>query len=269
MVSLSFKITFLKIFYLTGKYLKKIVAEPYKYKFQGQERQDELGLNWDSFKWRNYDYTIGRFMNIDQLAPDFPQWSPYVFSGNLVTISKALEGMEPEFLVQKDGKLTSGVVTLMHAAYGYSTSSLQNSTRIINTDARVRNWDKLTGHPEASVKGTQVMYSNGVKNRSGNYWLGLIGHEQSHRTEVEGEGNASFYSKYLMQGATRDYQDIDTEATAFKFRSNDKGVDLTDKLLSYKGGAVMDIFQRGNLTNNEKASMLETVGNQFRRDVVL
>lgn len=34
-------------------------------------------------------------MNIDPLAPDFPQWSPYVFSGNLVTISKELEGMEP------------------------------------------------------------------------------------------------------------------------------------------------------------------------------
>ena len=208
-------------------------------------------------------------MNIDPLAPDFPQWSPYVFSGNLVSISKELEGMEPEFLVQKDGKLTSGVITLMHAAYGYSTASLNNSTWIISSDPRVSNWDKLTGHPEASVKGTQVMYSSGVKNRSASYWLGLIGHEQSHRGEVEEEGNAGFYSKYLMQGATRKYQDIDTEAMAFKFGSNDNGVDLSDKLLSYKGGAVMDIFQRGNLTNNEKASMLEGIGNQFKRDIVL
>ncbi|MFW0739157.1 DUF6443 domain-containing protein, partial [Flavobacterium sp. T12S277] len=39
-----------------------------KYKYQGQERQDELGLNWDSFKWRNYDMAIGRFMSIDPLA---------------------------------------------------------------------------------------------------------------------------------------------------------------------------------------------------------
>lgn len=31
----------------------------------------------------------------------------------------------------------------------------------------------------------------------------------------------------------------------------------------------MNIFHRGNLTNNEKASMLETVGNQFRRDAIL
>jgi len=30
----------------------------YNYKYQGQERQNELGLNWDSFKWRNYDYAL-------------------------------------------------------------------------------------------------------------------------------------------------------------------------------------------------------------------
>lgn len=245
------------------------VVPTYKYKYQGQERQDELGLNWDSFKWRNYDYAIGRFMNIDPLAPDFPQWSPYVFSGNLVTISKELEGMEPEFLINSNGKLTSGVVTLMNAAYGYSTSSLKNSTWIINTDSRVRAWDKLTGHPAASVKGTQVMYSSKVVNKDENYWFGLISHEQSHREDVEKEGNFNFYSKYLMQGSARDYEDIDTEAKAFAFGSDDYNVDTADRLLAYKGGIVMDIFKRGNLTDNEKASMLEAVGNQFKRDVLL
>jgi len=67
----------------------------YKYKFQGQERQDELGLNWDSFKWRNYDYAIGRFMNIDPLTEEYHTWSPYVFSGNRVIDARELEGLEP------------------------------------------------------------------------------------------------------------------------------------------------------------------------------
>lgn len=208
-------------------------------------------------------------MSIDPLAPDFPQWSPYVFSGNLVTISKELEGMEPSFLVQNDGKLTSGVVTLMHAAYGYSTSSLQNSTWIVNSDIRMQIWDAATRHPEASVKGTQVMYSSDVINNKPNYWFGLISHEQSHRQDVENEGNLSFYSEYISEGIFKDYKDISTEAKAFRYGSDNKNVDMADKLLSYKGGAVMDIFQRGGLTNNEKASMLEAVGNQFKRDVVL
>lgn len=68
---------------------------PYKYKFQGQERQDELGLNWDSFKWRNYDYAIGRFMSIDPLTEEYNTWSPYVFSGNRVIDARELEGLEP------------------------------------------------------------------------------------------------------------------------------------------------------------------------------
>ncbi len=67
----------------------------YQYKYQGQERQDELGLNWDSFKWRNYDYAIGRFMSIDPLSEQYNTWSPYVFSGNRVIDSRELEGLEP------------------------------------------------------------------------------------------------------------------------------------------------------------------------------
>ena len=66
----------------------------YKYKFQGQERQDELGLNWDSFKWRNYDYAIGRFMSIDPLAEDYVYNGTYNFAENKVVNSRELEGLE-------------------------------------------------------------------------------------------------------------------------------------------------------------------------------
>jgi RHS repeat-associated protein len=65
-----------------------------KYKFQGQERQDELSLNWDSFKWRNYDYSIGRFMSIDPLAEKYYHNSPYAFSENRVIDAFELEGLE-------------------------------------------------------------------------------------------------------------------------------------------------------------------------------
>lgn len=66
----------------------------YKYKYQGQERQDELGLNWDSFKWRNYDYAIGRFMSIDPLAESYTYNSPYAFQENKMGMGRELEGLE-------------------------------------------------------------------------------------------------------------------------------------------------------------------------------
>ena len=70
-------------------------AGRYKYKFQGQERQEDLDLGWDSFKYRNYDYAIGRFFNVDPLAGEYVHWSPYVFSGNRLIDSRELEGLEP------------------------------------------------------------------------------------------------------------------------------------------------------------------------------
>ena len=70
-------------------------AGRYKYKFQGQERQEDLNLGWDSFKYRNYDYAIGRFFNVDPLADEYVHWSPYVFSGNRLIDSRELEGLEP------------------------------------------------------------------------------------------------------------------------------------------------------------------------------
>lgn len=66
----------------------------YNYKFQGQERQNDKELNWDSFKWRNYDYAIGRFLNIDPLAMDFTYNSPYAFTENKIGMGRELEGCE-------------------------------------------------------------------------------------------------------------------------------------------------------------------------------
>ena len=67
---------------------------PNRWKFQGQEHVDDLGLNWDSFKWRNHQPDIGRFFNVDPLASDYVYNSPYAFSENKVTNHIELEGLE-------------------------------------------------------------------------------------------------------------------------------------------------------------------------------
>ncbi len=49
----------------------------HKYGFGGKEEQDEVGLEWLDFGARNYDSAIGRWMNLDPLAEDFSDVSPY------------------------------------------------------------------------------------------------------------------------------------------------------------------------------------------------
>ncbi len=66
----------------------------FKYYYQEQERQDELGLNWDSFKYRNYDYAIGRFISVDPLAVKYPYNSTYAFQENKLGLGRELEGLE-------------------------------------------------------------------------------------------------------------------------------------------------------------------------------
>lgn len=51
-------------------------------KFGGKEFNDELGLNWYDVSARNYDPALGRWMNVDPLAEQFPSWSPYNFTMN-------------------------------------------------------------------------------------------------------------------------------------------------------------------------------------------
>ncbi len=69
---------------------------PYRYGFQGQEKDDEVKGEGNSvnYKYRMHDPRIGRFFAIDPLAPKYPHNSPYAFSENRVIDGVELEGLE-------------------------------------------------------------------------------------------------------------------------------------------------------------------------------
>ncbi|WP_299432033.1 DUF6443 domain-containing protein [uncultured Aquimarina sp.] len=54
----------------------------HNYGFVGKEEQSELGLDWLDFGARNYDPSLGRWMNLDPMSEKFYEWTPYKYSLN-------------------------------------------------------------------------------------------------------------------------------------------------------------------------------------------
>jgi RHS repeat-associated protein len=71
-------------------------SDAYRYGFQGQERDDEVKGEGNSYnyKFRMYDNRFGKFLSRDPLAKDYPHNSVYAYSENRVIDGKELEGLE-------------------------------------------------------------------------------------------------------------------------------------------------------------------------------
>jgi RHS repeat-associated protein len=78
-----------------GEIRLPLVSEvSYKYKYNGKEYQDELGLNFYDYGARNYDPALGRWMNIDPLAEKYFDNSNYVYVINNPLLFTDPDGME-------------------------------------------------------------------------------------------------------------------------------------------------------------------------------
>jgi RHS repeat-associated protein len=64
--------------------------------YLGQEMNKELGLNWLTFRHRNYIPEIGRFFGIDPITEEYHYITPYQFASNNPAWKVELEGLEGE-----------------------------------------------------------------------------------------------------------------------------------------------------------------------------
>ncbi len=63
-----------------------------RFTYNGKENNPELGLEWVDFGIRNYDSSLGRWMNLDPLAESYTPMSPYSYAVN-----------NPIFFIDPDG----------------------------------------------------------------------------------------------------------------------------------------------------------------------
>jgi len=79
------------------------------YLYNDKELFDDGDLNWYDYGFRNYDPQIGRFVQLDPLADDYPFLTPYQFAGNDPVANVDLDGLEPANVVGFMKDLGEGV----------------------------------------------------------------------------------------------------------------------------------------------------------------
>lgn len=100
----------------------------YTYGFQEQERQEETG--WNSFKWRNYDASLGRCFNVDPLSEAYGNQSHYNFSENRVIDAREIEGLESQVINEQGDMIVNGY-SLSHTEYTKGTDGTININEIV------------------------------------------------------------------------------------------------------------------------------------------
>ena len=131
----------------------------FKYYFQEQACQDELGLNWDSFKYRNYDYAIGRFMSVDPLAEKYAYNGVYNFSENRVLDGRELEGLEWESIKKAYNNTLKNFSDSKSYIKNHFIASI-SATASVGFQAGVSNGAVKVGAGLAVTEGNTYMISN-------------------------------------------------------------------------------------------------------------
>ena len=185
----------------------------YKYKYNGKEYQDELGLNMYDYGARNYDPAIGRWMNIDPLAEKYFSLSSYVYVANMPTIAIDPDGRDiviigsPEYRQKVLNELKNLSKTNSGATQVYKAINSKNTLYIYDPsdDSRANNinsFNKDKGYEALAFnfdKANESHTENGeeVENTASTTLIHELGHFNSDEGEDgylnDDEGNSTRY----------------------------------------------------------------------------
>jgi RHS repeat-associated protein len=259
---------------ISDKAVKMEYAEN-KYRYNGkelenQEFSDGTGLEEYDYGARMQDLQLGVWHNIDPLVDKYQGISPYNYALDNPIRIKDLDGLIPKEIFDRHtvygGKAPSVEVyyTVTKPIAGFLSGALGISRDVI---LRTK-WKESTlwarGNTNAITLGNNVEFNPELNNNNDiAYWTGLVGHESTHRQDIEDQGALSFYGHYLgdytvntKSGDESAYEDIPAEQKAFA--NEDKINNFFAN--SQNASDFYSILNNGHISSEKKANQLEALG---------
>ncbi|PQJ80283.1 hypothetical protein BTO18_14330 [Polaribacter porphyrae] len=157
-----------------------------KYGYGGKEKQDELGLDWHDFGARNYDASLGRWMNLDPLAEiNQMQFSPYHYVKN-----NPIKFTDPDGLIWKDPSEADRLkknIRSRKASIQRSINRIQGklkNQKNMSKDERARKQKRI-----ANKKIAQGRLDSSIKD------VDALGADQNHTYDLVSGGEVNFVKK--------------------------------------------------------------------------
>jgi RHS repeat-associated protein len=98
--------------------------------YSNKEKQDDFGISSSYFGARNYNSTIGRFLSVDPLASEMPEWSPYTFEFNNPLRYLDPDGRKPVDIIIKGYERQAAFSGLQASVQGQLALSMSASGKV-------------------------------------------------------------------------------------------------------------------------------------------